>query len=162
MKATNRSNYAAQSRAAHHRVSLLMYLGVLALWLFACAFEGTGEDRRIGILIFVAGLVMAAVTIGVLIFVPADRENTLKAFKGSMAGYCAFMILMKTFLLIVGNDTTIYGAAFLSGFHSYFVFLFPIGYIVWQAQKFVKLSGVGKTKRQAIDYYKDHGNDGSM
>lgn len=163
MKSYDRSNYAAQSRANHRGLALLMYIGIFALWVFEFIFEridGTNAGRSKSILVFTTGTVMCGITAIVLFVCPNDRENTLKAFKGSMAGYFALAIVLKLFVMVADDGSG--GATFLTSFHDYYLWLAPVGYIIWQAQKIAKLYGNGKSKREAIDYYKDHGNDGSM
>ena len=155
----NRSNYLNQAKYAKKLRTMLLYIGLFVLWILVEAFVQNP-------VIFVGGLLMAGITFLVLKFIPNDRENTLKAFKGAFAGHTLYLLMMYL-LLYVGlhadqaqNGTT--ALSYINGLFQFSIYLVPIGYVGWQAKKFLGLMGIGKSKRDSIDYYKDHGNDGLM
>ena len=152
MKLKNTSNYCTQKRASKKLVSILIYVGLVLLWIFTASFTGRN-------LIFWTVFIMALITCFVLHFIPNDRNATLKTFKATLAGYCLFIIMMEVLTKVAFNDNDTV-APFMEGFYGFAVFMIPIGYILWQAKKFVHMFGFGRSKRQMLDDYKDHGNDG--
>ena len=152
MKMKNNSSYTAQKRASRKLRTVALYVLLFVLWMFTSIF--TGRE-----LIYWTVLVMALVTSFVVYFIPTDKTSTLKTFKGALAGYCLFIIMMELFSRVANADNDAY-AGFIEGFYGFSIFMIPIGYILWQAKKFVHLFGFNKTKREMLDEYKDHGNDG--
>lgn len=153
MKMKNNSSYTAQKRASKKLKTLSLYVLLFVLWIFTSIF--TGRE-----LIYWTVFVMSLVTAFVVYFIPSDRNSTLKVYKGALAGYCLFILMMELFYKVAVNDNDAY-IGFIEGFYGFAIFMIPIGYILWQAKKFVHLFGFGKTKREMLDEYKDHGNDGN-
>lgn len=157
----NRSNYVNDAIARKKLKTGLILIGDFLLWAFTSIYLGN-------LAVFVCGLLMVGVTILVGFFLPNERESTCKSFMPWMAGYCATLLVMKFIILAIeassSTDAIVNasGINFLTGMYSFVIFMLPIGFITWQAKKFINLGGIGKSKRQTMEYYKDHGNDGMM
>lgn len=156
----NRSNYIQDAKHAKKLVSGLILIGDFLLWIFTAIFL-----KNLAIL--VCGALMAGTTVLVSIFLSHERENTIFAFKSWLAGYCASLLVFYFIILALEKSpdsiSTSGGISFLTGMYSFVIFMIPIGFITWQAKKIVNIRGIlGKSKRETIDYYKDHGNDGSI
>lgn len=100
---------------------------------------------------------MGAVAFLVCFFIPNERGGTLKAYKANMAGFCLYLIILKTFSVLASGSV-----AYVNGIFQLSLFIYPLGFTAWEAKKFMYLLGIGKSRRDSIDYYKDHGNDGTM
>jgi hypothetical protein len=153
----NRSNFVTEVKYTEKLKAIALYTSILLLWIVSGVITGLES------LIFTLGVLMSGITVVSLKMMPNDRENSLKLFKSTFGGYLLWMIMMHFVLgSVPTTESQLNVRGFLTAMYSFTTFMIPIGYIVWQAQKFRFLLGIGKSKREVIDYYKDHGNDGSM
>lgn len=153
----NRSNYLNEVKYSKKLKTIASYIGLAVLWLVTANVVGMET------LLYTLAVLMLGVTWATVKFIPNDRDASLGTFKITFLGYPLWLLMMHlltTALTIDGGQLNVMG--FLQGTYSFTTFMVPVGYIVWQAKKFSFLLGIGKSKKEAIDYYKDHGNDGLM
>lgn len=150
----NRSNFAQEKKYSRRMKNTLLYMAIFILWLVVANFV------QFGGLVFILVSVMAGVAVVVAHICPSDAEGTLKSFKGTTAGFLLYVLLLFIVRLYLAKQGAVVGT-----FDTIYVItmvMTPVGYIGWQAKKVISLRGNGMSKRKALDYYKDHGNDGTM
>ena len=152
----NRSNFLKEVKSNKKLQIGLIYISILILWIVV-GFLTSSES---GVLVFLLTLLMSVVS-GVASFIlPNERDKILKQFKVATAGYLLWILMMFIILQVVANE----GVTMTIVINMYYITMImtPVGYVCLTAKKVVDLRGIGKTKRETIDYYKKHGNDGLM
>lgn len=158
----NSTNFLEQIKFKKKNLIRLMYLGLFMLWIIGYIMIKKIElNTSEANVYFVFGFVFAVVSLATAKFIPNDRDKTLKFFKTGLLGYSLFTVLFE--LLIFAANTGNDGGTTEQVLRTVCTFsrvLIPLGLIIWQAKKWTFLTGINKSKKQAIDYIKKHGNDG--
>lgn len=145
-------------------LTILMYAGIFLLWTigFFLIKYLEGNDTE-AIIYFTFELVFLAVSAFTAHFIPNDRKETLKFFLIGSLAYILYNLLFDTIIIAsnlgTSQSTTI---MVLTNILAYSRVVIPLGLIVWQAKKWTFLVGLRKSKKDAIEHYKKHGNDGMM
>lgn len=149
----NRTNFIEEIRYTMSIKAISIYIGLVMLMILTASLTGS--------LVYAFGMLMSGMTFVTLKFIPNDRENTIKVFKATMGGYFLWMLMLYVLLsTATATSQFLQVEGFLMSVFSFTTFMIPIGYIIWQAQKFRFLVGIGRSKKETIDYIKDHSNDG--
>jgi hypothetical protein len=160
MRLRNTSNYAFDQRMKAKLKAAGIYAGLFVLWIAVCAIsKGLYNGANTPMILFTGGLMMTIVTFAVCQWIPNERHSTLRAYKMNMAGFLFYMLILQGLMFASGSSTA---ASYLTTLYAFSQYIYPLGYIAWEGKKFAYLMGIGKTRRESIDYYKDHGNDGNM
>ena len=152
----NRSNFLQEIKSNKKLSITLIYLAILILWIIVCYL--TKNDG--GTIVFLLTLLMSLVSAVASFLLPNDRDSILRNFKIASAGYLLWILMMYVILTVV--DTEGITITIINNMYYITMIMTPVGFICIQAKKIVQLRGIGKTKRETIEYYKKHGNDGTM
>lgn len=156
-KLTNSNNYVESLKSNKKMVTMLQYLGLGLLWAFTFSLAANSTVGKWTYFAF--SLIFTVISWATAHFIPNDRDKTLKFYKISFLGYTLFSLLMIVMLKVAALDqsglqnimNTIFTASSV---------MIPFGLILWQAKKWTFLLGIGRSKQETINHYKDHGNDG--
>ena len=150
----NRSNFVHEMKYSKKLKNTITYLAIFILWIVVV------NVVQAGTLVFILVSIMGAVGVVVARFVQNDSDNTTKSFKITTSGFLLYILLMyiiRVYLSKSGISISVFD-------NIYFITMImtPVGYVTWQAKKIAQMRGIGLSKRKAMEYYKDHGNDGMM
>ena len=150
----NRTNFIEEIRHTQGMKAIILYLSLMLLLVLVASLT-------LGSLIYALVMLMSGITFITLKLIPNDRENTIRVYKATFGGYLLWILMLHVLLLTTPVEAEFLNVmGFLSSIYSFTAFMIPLGYILWQAQKFRFLVGIGRSKKETIDYIKDHGNDG--
>ncbi len=158
----NETNIVERIKFKKANISRLIYAVVFAVWLIGYFLIKNVEQSNSWANVYYAfGLAFVAVSFATALVIKQDRDKTLNFFKFGMLGYSLFICLFELILYAIlagGSDGNAY--SILNSLCSYSKILIPLGLILYQAKKWTFLTGINKNKRDTIDSYKRHGNDG--
>lgn len=144
--------------------TLLIYLALFVMWVWTVNLYVTfGLWIKIAVtLMLIGGLV------GIL-FIPEDRENTLKETRWALFGYLAFLLVYRIVIVqfsqfspdevgtSLGVNMPVASATSALGFVQNILMIIsimvPVGYLIWIGQKFKVHSG-RKAKDETFEKYK--------
>lgn len=158
----NQNNFVEKMKFKKKNINRLIYLGVFVSWVVGyLMILKISKSYSMAYFFFAIGLSFSVLSLATAKFIPNDRESTLNFFKFGMLGYSLYIILFQILIFAVnagGNDSPIGNTMY--NIFMYSTIVVPIGLILWQAKKWMFLTGIMKNKRDAISHIKKHGNDG--
>lgn len=156
----NETNLIEKIKFKKANISRLCYLIIGFLWILGFYLVKWAEADSQAIIYYIFGLAFALISFVTALFIKNDRDKTLDFFKYGLLGYVLFVILFEVLIIGAkkGGDTSVINV--LSSIALYSKITVPIGLIIWQAKKWTFLTGVNRSKRDAVDYFTKHGNDG--
>ncbi len=149
----NRSNYVEEIKSSKKLKNNILYISILFLWFLTVSVIQTG-----GIIVFFLTLVVSVVTYVTSLLLPNERENVLKHWKIGVSGYLLSMLLVYSIIYLAASQSIEIGI--LNNMYYITMIFVPISLSGLQVKKIAYLFGIGKTKRETIEYYQEHGNDG--
>lgn len=156
------SDIVDKMRFRHGIKKVMMWLGLFVLWIagFYLIKYLEGNDTE-AIIYFVFEASFLIITCVAAQWIPSDRRESLKLGLIGSLGYIAYNLLFDTILIFasMGSSQSM-TITVLTNIVTYSRVVIPLGLILWQAKKFTFLTGLRKSKQEAIDYYKHNGNNG--
>lgn len=159
----NRTQYVAKQKFRRRLVisltNLCIFIVLLLGYILIMNIEKNTSQANV---YFILALVLALESAVAIVLIPNDREGTFRTFKWGILGYALATILFEVIIFGAtrGNDGGGDIMRALTQIRFYITLITPIGLIIWQGKRFMHLTGIGKSKRDTIEYLKKHGNDG--
>ncbi len=160
----NTTNIVEHLKFKKKNIIRLIYFAIFFLWVIGYflikKIEGSNAEAN---LYFTFGFVFTLVSLITAKFIPNDRESTLNFCKFGMLGYVLYTILFEILIFVAfagGDGQGSNTAIVLRTVCGYSRAIIPLGLILWQAKKWIFMSGLRKGKTKTIEHLKRHGNDG--